>query len=115
MDTEDKETSRHSGHNDSAQTDALRSEIADLEAQTKALKDSVKAVSDQLNSILLKQIEILTIFVAVLALVITNVIGIDAFGNIGIQGLVRIDLIFVVSVFILIFGVKLFILGFRKR
>lgn len=93
----------------------LNAEIEALSIKLSALKEDVAATQNRLNSMLLKQIEILTVFIAVVTLIITNVVGLDAFGNIGIKGLIRIDVILVVSVLVILAGVKIFIVGFRQK
>ena len=93
----------------------LKSEITALEVKLSSLKDTADAIHARIDGILLKQIEILTVYIAVVSLIITNIIGLDALGNIGIKGLIRINLVYVVSVFIILIGVKVFILGFKKR
>ena len=93
----------------------LEKQSADLESKLGLLKIAVKDISDKIENNLLKQIEILTVFVAIISLIITNVIGIDAFGNVGIVGLLKIDGAFVISVFVLLLCVKFVILGSKKR
>lgn len=96
-------------------TEALRCEVSELEARVSALSDAVNRVGDRLENMLLKQIEVLSVFVAVISLVITNLVGIDALGSIGLRGLAKIDAVFVLSAFVLLLAVKLIIIGFRKK
>lgn len=111
-----EKTNEHEANNYSeTQQDNLRKEIAELESKLSVLKDCAQATQNKLDGILLKQIEIMAVFIVVISVIITNIVGIDAFGNIGIKGLARINIALVIAVFILLLGIKLFILGFNKK
>lgn len=93
----------------------LQLAVSELESRVSALSDETKKAEGRLEKSLLKQIEVLSVFTVILALIITNVIGIDALGGIGLRGLAKLDLVFVLSTLVLLLGVKLIIIGFEKK
>ena len=78
------------------------------------MKDEVKKANDSLQDHLLKQIEILAVFVLLVALTVTDVIGIGALGNMGFLGFVKINLSYIIAAFVMLLGIKLLIVGKRK-
>jgi len=109
MDTNDKiETS---GNN----VESLRQEVAGLEAKISSLKEEVNKANDSLANHLFKQIEILSVFVLVVALTVTDVIGIGALGNMGFMGFAKINLAYIISAFVMLLGIKFVIIGVKRK
>ncbi len=88
---------------------ALRNEVERLEAKITRLDEGVNHASRNLENNLLQQIEILAVFVIMILLVITNVIGIDVLGSMGLRGIAMIDLSYLVSMFALLLGIKIIV------
>jgi len=95
--------------------ETLRLEIAGLEAKVESLKEEVKTARDSLQNNLFKQIEILAVFVLVVALTVTDVIGIGALGNMGFLGFAKINLAYIISAFVMLLGIKFVIVGGKKK
>ena len=94
---------------------ALHEQIADLEAQVSVLKSDAKKIGDNVGNYLLKQIEVLAIFAVFISLAITNVIGIDVLGSLGLRGIAMIDMGYIASALVLLFGIKYIIIGFKNK
>lgn len=109
MDTNDKTETLENN------TEALRLEVAGLEATVASLKDEVKKANESLQDHLLKQIEILAVFVLVVALTVTDVIGIGALGNMGFMGFAKINLAYIISAFVMLLGIKFVIVGVKRK
>jgi hypothetical protein len=86
-----------------------------LNSKIKCMQRETEEISRQLEHHFLKQIEVLTVFVVIVSLIITNVLGIDALSNYGLKGLVALNFAFVISVTFLLLAVKFIIIGFKKR
>lgn len=93
----------------------LEQQTGILQSQISALKSVAKEIDDKLENNLLKQIEILTVFVVIISLIITNVLGIDALSNYGLRGMIILNTAYVISVLFLLLGIKIIILGFKKH
>lgn len=95
--------------------EALKLEVSELEAEVSALKQEVKSAKESLQNNLFKQIEILAVFVLVVALTVTDVIGIGALGNMGFVGFAKINLAYIISAFVMLLGIKFVIIGVKKK
>lgn len=94
-----------------ARIQALHREVAELESRVAELKAEAEKASARIDGALYRQIEILAVFVAVLALVVTNLIGIDALGSVGLRGIAKIDLVFVLTAVVLLVALRLIVTG----
>lgn len=88
---------------------ALRHEVESLETKITRLDEGIKQANRNFENNLLRQIEILAVFVIMILLIITNVIGIDVLGSMGLRGIAMIDLSYLVSMFALLLGIKIIV------
>ena len=93
----------------------LHQRVLELEKMVSTLEHNVKKAEDSMDHTLLKQIEILAVFAVFISLAITNVIGINVLGSMGLRGIAVIDFGYVVSAFILLLGIKFIIVGTKKK
>jgi len=97
-----------------AKIQTLQREVHELEQTVSHLRQQAEKTEENLGHSLLKQIEVLAVFAVFLSLAITNVIGIDVLGSLGLRGLMVIDLSYVASAFLLLLGIKWLILGGKR-
>lgn len=109
MDTNEKNLTPES------EVSTLRLEVSELEAKVASLTKEVNKAGESLRYNLLKQIEILAVFVLVVALTVTDVIGIGALGNMGFFGFAKINLAYIISVFVMLLGIKYIIVGKNNK
>ncbi|MCI2105672.1 MAG: hypothetical protein LKK00_02995 [Intestinimonas sp.] len=97
-----------------SKVETLRQEIKRLEAKVELLNNDLEKARRNQERSLLKQIEILAVFVVIVALVITDVIGIDVLGSMGLRGVAMINLAYVVSTLLLLLGLKFIVIGSHR-
>lgn len=100
---------------ESARLEDLHRQVAALETRVAELKAEAEKASARIDGALYRQIEILAVFVAVLALIVTNLIGIDALGSIGLRGIAKIDLVFVLTAVVLLVALRLIVTGVHRK
>jgi hypothetical protein len=93
----------------------LERETQELKTQITSLKSTANQINEKLDNNLLKQIEILAVFVILISLIITNVLGIDALSSYGMRGLIILNAAYVISALLLMLGIKFLVIGFKKR
>ncbi|MBX4272209.1 hypothetical protein [Clostridium estertheticum] len=78
---------------------------------TKELEDKVLELNGMVDSGIIKNIQVISIFAGIISLLFANIMGIKEFSSIGIKGVLTLNSSMVMAIFALILFIKLLIVG----
>lgn len=78
---------------------------------TKEYDNTISKVDHMIDSGVIKNIQVLSIFAGIISLLFANIIGIKEFSSIGISGVLALNLSMLIAIIVLILASKLLIVG----
>ena len=111
-DIKDKEDTEKFGETIQLSIDEITKPYDDkLKALSKELEDRMFEITRTVDSGIIKNIQVISVFAGIISLLFANIMGIKEFSSIGISGILTLNSSMVIAVFALILFAKLLIVG----